>query len=135
MSPEVDVGGREVVQALVIALMIVVIDEAFDVHFEIAGQIIVEQEGVLERLVPTLDLALRLWMAGRTADMRQGFEPVGEIARDVARAVVREQARLMHDAALPLPDAARANVSVSVTSLPSWSYQALKDDVARIVDR
>ena len=36
-SSEVDVGGREVFQALVIAGMIVVLDEVTDVGFEIAG--------------------------------------------------------------------------------------------------
>ena len=37
VATEVDVGGRDVVQALVIALVIVVIDEGFDLGFEVAG--------------------------------------------------------------------------------------------------
>ena len=42
--------------------MIVVIDEAIDVGFEIARQVVVvEQDPVLERLVPTFDLA---WVWG-----------------------------------------------------------------------
>lgn len=36
-TAEVDVGGRQVLQALVIAAVIVVLDEAPDVGFEIAG--------------------------------------------------------------------------------------------------
>ena len=42
---EVDVGGREIAQALVIAGMVVMSHESRDLTFEIAGQIIVlEQE-------------------------------------------------------------------------------------------
>ena len=42
-----------------IALVVVVLDEAIDVGFEVARQIIVlQQDAVLERLVPALDLAL-----------------------------------------------------------------------------
>ena len=69
-APEVDVGGREIVEALVIAPMIVVLDEGCDLGFEIAWQeVVFEQDAVLHRLVPSLDLALGLGMAGRTARM------------------------------------------------------------------
>ena len=58
-APEVDVGRSEIVEALVIASMVVVLDEGRDLTFEIAGQVIVlEQDAVLERLMPALDLAL-----------------------------------------------------------------------------
>ncbi len=67
-ASEVDVGRCEVLQAFMIAAVIVVIDEAIDVGFEIARQVVVvEQDAVLERLVPTFDLALGLGMVGRTA--------------------------------------------------------------------
>ena len=57
----VDVGGCEIFEALVISVVIVVIDEAFDLRFEIAGQVVVlEQDPVLQRLMPTLDFALGL---------------------------------------------------------------------------
>jgi len=60
-ASEVDVGRREVAQALMIAIMIVVLDEASDVGFEIAGQIVVfKQDAVLQGLMPALDLALGL---------------------------------------------------------------------------
>ena len=42
-SAEVDIGRRDVVQALVVALMVVVLDERFDLSFEIAGQEVVFQ--------------------------------------------------------------------------------------------
>ena len=77
-----------------IAGMVVVLDEGRDLPFEIAGQVVVlEQDAVLERLMPALDLALRLRMIGRAADMAHALavEPLGQIARDVGRAVVGQQ--------------------------------------------
>ena len=51
--------------------VIVVLDEARDLGFEIIRQVIVlEQNAVLERLVPALDLALGLRMAWGAANMR-----------------------------------------------------------------
>jgi hypothetical protein len=41
VSAEVDVGGRQVLEAFVIAPVIVVLDEARDLGFEIARQVIV----------------------------------------------------------------------------------------------
>jgi hypothetical protein len=38
---EVGIGGRDVVQALVIALMVVMLDERFDLLLKVAGQIVV----------------------------------------------------------------------------------------------
>jgi hypothetical protein len=47
-ASEVDVGGREVFQALVIALVVVVFDELADAGFKIARQVIVfQQDAVL----------------------------------------------------------------------------------------
>ncbi len=68
--PEVDVGGRQVADALVISQVIVISDEGLDLGFEIARQVIVfEQDTVLERLMPALDLALGHRMMGRPAYM------------------------------------------------------------------
>ena len=36
-APEVDIGGREVAQALVVAQVIIVFDEGGDLSFEITG--------------------------------------------------------------------------------------------------
>ena len=67
-APEVDVGGCEVAEALVVAPMIVMGDEGIDLGFEVAGQIVVfQQDPVLEGLVPTLDLALGLGMVRQMA--------------------------------------------------------------------
>ena len=58
---EVDVGRRDVFDALMIANVIVVLDEGADLPFEIARQIVVvEQNAVLQGLVPAFDLALGL---------------------------------------------------------------------------
>ena len=52
-APRVDIGEREILQALVIATVIVVIDEGVDLLSEIARQVVVfQQNAVLERLVP-----------------------------------------------------------------------------------
>jgi hypothetical protein len=67
-ASEVDVSRGEIAQALVIAAMVVVVDEGVDLGFQAARQIIVlKQDAVLERLMPALDLALRLRVAGRAA--------------------------------------------------------------------
>ena len=48
---EVDVGWREVIQALVGAAVVVVRDEGRDLRLEFAGQVVVlEQDAVLQRL-------------------------------------------------------------------------------------
>jgi hypothetical protein len=61
-APEIDVGGGEVGDALVVAAVVVVRDEGLDLGFEVAGQVIVfQQDAVLESLVSALDLA---WVIG-----------------------------------------------------------------------
>ena len=54
-ASEVDIGRGEVLQALMIASVVVVIDEGIDLLSEIARQIIVfEQDAVLQGLVPSI---------------------------------------------------------------------------------
>ena len=70
-SAEVGVGRGHVVQALVVALVVVVLDEGLDLGLEVAGQdVVFEQDAVLQGLVPALDLALGLGMTRGAADMR-----------------------------------------------------------------
>ena len=70
VAPEVGIGGRDVVEALVVAVVVVMIDEFRDAVFEIAGQVVVlQQDPVLEGLMPTLDLALCLGMIWRATDV------------------------------------------------------------------
>src|SRR3954453_2907903 len=80
-ASEVDVGRGEIAEALMVAAMIVVLDEGRDLALEGAGQVVVlEQDAVLQGLVPALDLALGLRMAGRAADMIDGMigQPFGQ---------------------------------------------------------
>ena len=67
---EVGIGGCHIVQALVVALVVIVLDEGLDLLFEIAGQeVVFQQHAVLQGLVPAFDLALRLRMEGSAAHM------------------------------------------------------------------
>ena len=43
VAPEVGIGGRDVVEALVVAVVVVMIDEFRDAVFEIAGHVVVLQ--------------------------------------------------------------------------------------------
>ena len=68
VAPEVDVSGCDVVDALVIALVVVVIDESADLSFKITRQkVVFQQNAVLQCLMPTLNLALSLRMIWRAA--------------------------------------------------------------------
>jgi len=56
-APEVDVGGRWVLQALVVTPVIVLLDECVDLLPEIARQVVVfQQNAVLQGLVPASPL-------------------------------------------------------------------------------
>src|SRR5450759_3921957 len=69
-ASEVDVGRRHIAQALVIAPMIVVIDEPANAGLKITWQVVVFQEdAILERLMPAFDLTLCLRMVGRAANV------------------------------------------------------------------
>ena len=65
VAAEVDVGGCDVVQALMVALVNVVVDEGFDPGFEIVGQnVIFQQDAGFLGLGAALDFAQRpgrLW--------------------------------------------------------------------------
>ena len=99
-AAEVDVGKGEIAQALVSPEMVVVLDEGGHTRLQFAGQVgVFEEDAVLERLVAALDLALGLGITRLAADVCHPAvaEPVGQIGRDVARPVVGQQPRAMHD--------------------------------------
>ena len=80
--------------------MILVIDEGFDLGFEITRQeVVLQQDAVLQGLMPPLDLALRLGMVWRAARVLHAFvlQPFSKIARDIAGTVVAEQTWLVND--------------------------------------
>jgi hypothetical protein len=83
---EVDVGRSQIVDALMIADVVVVFDEGVNLPFKVAGQVIVlEQNAVLQGLMPAFDLSLSLGMIRRPAHVLHalGLEPFGQIGRHV----------------------------------------------------
>ena len=91
---EVGVGRGHVCQALMIAPVVVVLDEGADLGLEVAGQeVVLEQDAVLHGLVPALDLALGLGMHGSAPDMAHGvtLDIVSQLGGDIAGAIVAEQ--------------------------------------------
>ena len=100
VTAEVGIGGGDVAEALVVAVVVIMVDESADLAFKVSGQIIVFQKNaVFQRLMPTLDLALGLRMIGGSTDMLHTvvFEPFREITGDVRRAIVAKQSRLVND--------------------------------------
>ena len=62
VTSEVGVGRCDVGEALVVAVVVVMIDEGADLVFEVARQIVVfQQYPVLQGLMPALNLALSFW--------------------------------------------------------------------------
>lgn len=91
---KVGVGGRHVVQALVVTLMIIILEDGLDLSFGIAGQkVVFQQDAVFQGLAPALDLALGLGMHRSAAHMAHlpCFNLFRQFFRDVARAVIAEQ--------------------------------------------
>ena len=61
VSPEVGIGGGDVADTLMVAVVIVATDEGADLAFQITRQeIVLQQDAVLQRLMPALGLALGL---------------------------------------------------------------------------
>ena len=79
VASEEGVGGRDVAEALVVAVVVIVIDESVDLAFKISGQVIFfQQDTVFQGVVPTLDLALGLRMiCKRRRREREGLQHLG----------------------------------------------------------
>ncbi len=76
VAPEVDIGWCDVVQALVVTLVVIVVDESPDLTLEISRQVIVfQQNPVLHGLMPTFDLALCL----RGGTVRRAHGPFSDL--------------------------------------------------------
>ncbi len=87
VAPEVDVGGCDVVQTLMVSIVVVVIDEGPDLAFEITGQVVVfQQDPVLHRLMPALNFTLGLRVERCAANVIHFviLQPFGQITGDVA---------------------------------------------------
>ena len=77
--------------------------ENYLLPLEVTGQVVVfQQDAVLQGLVPPLNLALGLRVIRGAADVIHLliFKPIGQLARDVTRPVVREQARFVQHGCL-----------------------------------
>jgi hypothetical protein len=62
---KVSVGWRDVVEARVIAPVLVMLDEGADLDLKVARQeVVFQKDSVLQGLMPALDLALILGMLG-----------------------------------------------------------------------
>ena len=77
-----------------IADVVIVLDEGADLPFEISGQVVVvEQDAVLQGLMPALDLSLGLGMIGCPAHMLDAFVLAGtpeKLVRDIRRATRKQ---------------------------------------------
>ena len=72
--------------------MIVMIDECFDLRFQVCREeVILQQDAVLQSLMPPLYLALGLWMIWCPPDVPHFLitQPFSQLTRDVTGAVVR----------------------------------------------
>ena len=91
---EVSICWRHIAETFMITLVVIMLNERLDLGFEIAGkEVILEQDAVLQGLVPALYFALGLRMIRRAAHMLHlfVFQPHGQIAGDVAGTVIRQQ--------------------------------------------
>ena len=71
VTSEVGVGWCDVANALVVAVVVVMIDKGADLVFEVARQIVVfQQYPVLQGLMPALDVALGLRVIRLPSDHR-----------------------------------------------------------------
>ena len=91
LSPsEVDIGRGQIIDALVIAVGVVVIHEGFNAGLKISGEEVVFQQDVV---VPSFNLALGLGVIRCAPDMAHALvlQPISQITGDVAGTVVRSQ--------------------------------------------
>ena len=92
-SAVIHIERRQIVQALVVTMVVVVIDEGFDLPLQITWQVIVLQKNtVLHGLVPALNLALGLGMMRRTSHMIHSLviEILDQFSGNVGRTVITE---------------------------------------------
>jgi hypothetical protein len=67
---EIVISQGQIAQALVVAPVVIVLDECLNIGLKRAWQIVIfQQDSVLHGLMPALDLAVGLGMGGRAADM------------------------------------------------------------------
>ena len=83
-----------------VAPVVVVLDEGCDLRFQVPGQIIIlQQDAVLEGLVPAFDLTLGLGMIWCPTNVAHALlvRPFRQFCRDVAGAVIGQQSGFVPD--------------------------------------
>ena len=99
-SAEVDIRWRKIAEALVISAVVLIVDKCADTSFQVSlKEVVFEQNPVFQGLVPALNLALRLRMAGCSVKLLHFpvLQPVHQILGDVASSTNRKQFRLVID--------------------------------------
>lgn len=95
-ASEVDVGGSEIVEALMVTAMIVMLDEGRNLGFKVLlEEVVFKQDAVLQRLVPAFKFPLRLRVAGSAVNLVDlvFLQPFAEIGCDVTRTVAPTEGR------------------------------------------
>ena len=120
-----------------VAPVVVVIDEGFDLGFEITWQeVILQQDAVLQCLMPTFDLTLGLRMIRRTARVLHPLvlQPFSQLARDIAGSVVAQQSWLVEDVNLVTSRRRQSQVQrVGDILSPHVRAKLPRDDIAAVI--
>jgi hypothetical protein len=120
-ASEVDLGRGGIIDALVVAVVVVVVDEGLDLGFESAGEkVVLQHDAVLQGLVPALDLALGHRMIGGAANVLDVLvaQPCGQVAGDIAELepLVDSGRGRRRGSASRSPEARSARSSVAIAS-------------------
>ena len=97
-TAEIDIGRGQLSQALVVAPMVILLDQGRDLGLKLGRQLVIlKQDAVLHGLLPSPYLALCLGMGGRAADMLDAVprKPLGEGVKDAPKPIVRKQSRAL----------------------------------------
>lgn len=99
-ATQVDVSRGQFADAFVITVVLVAFDEGGDGCFEFdLEEVVLQQDAVLQGLVPPFDLSLRLGMHRGAANVLHAFvfEVFRQIGSDIGRAIVAEQTRFVEN--------------------------------------
>jgi hypothetical protein len=91
---EVGTGGRHDVQVLVVAPVVVTLEERFDLGFKIAGQeVVLQQNAIAYKLMPALIItpSLARLLSHRTSQITQGSHHGRHTQRKALRDTSRRQ--------------------------------------------
>ncbi len=89
---DVGIGRGQIIDALVIAVVVVVIHEGFNAGLKISGEeVVFQQDAILQGLLPSFNLALGLRMIRCAPDMAHALalQPISQITRAIAGPDVR----------------------------------------------